>query len=152
MRPIGLYMWQVHYRPQTKFREGNVFTGVYLYIGGGISGPMSFLGVGISGTKSLPGGKGSVCPGVGMLGSGWVCLGVGMLGVGGYVWGGRLGMFGGGVCPRGGCPHSWTWDLKEVVGTHPPGHGTWDTMGCGWQAGGMHPTGMLSCSKCKRWR
>ena len=22
---------------------------------------------------------------------------------------------------------------------------TWDTAGCGQQAGGMHPTGMLSC-------
>ena len=26
-----------------------------------------------------------------------------------------------------------------------PGHGAWDTMGHSWQAGGTHPTGMLSC-------
>ena len=30
-----------------------------------------------------------------------------------------------------------------------PGDETWDTMEYGWQAGGKHPTGMLSCSKCK---
>ena len=31
--------------------------------------------------------------------------------------------------------------------THPPDTWTWDTTGCGWQVGGMHPTGMLSCSE-----
>ena len=39
----------IYYRPQTKLREGYVFTWV------GISGPMSFLGLGISGTRSLRG-------------------------------------------------------------------------------------------------
>ena len=33
--------------------------------------------------------------------------------------------------------------------TSPPIQWTWNTTGYGWQAGGTHPTGMLSCSFCK---
>ena len=28
---------------------------------------------------------------------------------------------------------------------------TWDTTGCGWQAGRTHPTGILSCFYCNQW-
>ena len=48
--------------------------------------------------------RGGYIPGMGMLGNG-------------YVWGR--------VCPGGG--------FVQVVCTKPPGHGTWDTMGYGWQ-------------------
>ena len=41
------------YCPSTKLEEGNVFTGVCLSMGVGISGPMSFQGVGISGPMSF---------------------------------------------------------------------------------------------------
>ena len=76
---------------------------------------------------------------------GWVSL------VPGPFWG--LGMcgtrsFGGGwvclgVCPRGGYVQGGC-----IWWVCPPGHWTWDTMGYGWQAGSMHPTGMLSCYQC----
>ena len=51
------------YRPQMKFSEGNVFTGVSLFAGGvGFSGPMPFLeAMGISGTRSFP--RGGYCGG-----------------------------------------------------------------------------------------
>ena len=63
---------------------------------------------------------------------------VGMSKRGGYVHGVRT--------------HPQTWDLSEwvclawVLAPPPPEHGTWDTMGYGQQAGGTHPTRMLSCS------
>ena len=102
-----------------KLREGNVFTGVCLSTGEGIVSlvPCPFRD-----------GGGYVW--------GWVCPGVGMSGgigaqEGGYVQG--VGT------PLEMGPQRWV-----CPGVNHPSQ-TWDTMGYGRQAGGTHPTGMLSC-------
>ena len=81
--PFHFLLLFYFYRPQTKLREGNVFTHVSLSKGVvGVSGPMSLPGVGISGTRSFPENgyfwyqvpfKRSVCLGHGYV-QGWVCL------------------------------------------------------------------------------
>ena len=57
------------FRPQTKLRQGNVFTGVCLFTGGGISGPW----------YQVPSGgwvsRRWVCPGDGYVQGGWACPG-----------------------------------------------------------------------------
>ena len=52
-----------------------------------------------------------------------------------------------GVCiQRGWSVAGGGWSASRgELGTHP--RDTWDTMGYGQQAGGTHPTGILSCIK-----
>ena len=68
------------------------------------------------------------------------------------------------VCPEGEYLSSMSFSgggryIQVVLGTHHPDMGpeeggyppppqTWDTIGYGWQAGGTHPTRMLSCNNC----
>ena len=107
--------------------EGNVFTGVCQSTGGctwsteggrlGIPGPGWVPGLGVcSGTRGIPG----------LLGWPW-SRGVGKLPA-------ELG----GVQPPGGV--GVPWHTRRQVPY------TWRYMGYGRQAGGTHPTGMLSCS------
>ena len=101
---------------------------------------MQDMGFDVSDTRSLlrVSQEGLVCLGwVGMSGR-WVCpAGVGMsrgmgMSRGGYVKG--VGMSRGWVCPWG----EYVWVSISW---------TWHTTGYGRQAGGTHPTGMLSCWK-----
>ena len=63
---------------------------------------------------------------------------------------------GGGISERGGYARGWDREGVDEYG-HPFRHGIWDTLSpvlipsgghhntYSWQAGGMHPIGMLSC-------
>ena len=98
--------------------------------GDGYLWPCSFWGVGISGTRSF---------GEGMFSRWWLC-----------PWGGYVQ----GVMSRGRvldyvkAVDISPWELiclRGLVLIPSQIHGTWDTTGYDQQAGGTHPTGMLSC-------
>ena len=115
--PPHSFISQDFYRPQTKFGQGNIFTGVSLS-GGWLTSMLHrshdwgvcLLGVCIQGGRGLhPGGRGSASRGLGSTPS-HVCL-----------WGGQA----------------------DALLSTPKN--TWDTTGYDQQAGDTHPTGMHSC-------
>ena len=97
---------QFDYRPQTKLREGNVFTGVFLSMGKGGEGGGEY----VSSDDHQ----------------------VSLVGVAGMSGGGEVSMSGG----KGGYPR-YTHLYLSYSGGHQNTYG--------WQAVGMHTTGMLSC-------
>ena len=123
-------VWLIYYLPQTKLREGNVFTGRegkdgYLWSHVLSGGEWVFLVPG----PLYPGGW--LCPGRACTHPlGWVCPGS----VGTHLhqrW----------VCPDGWVLNPQEWALSPPGGGYSPP----PTTAYRQQAGGTHPTGMLSC-------